>query len=80
VQNNKFGILSKILFLSVPFLFLFFIVLLAELILRMTMPDLRYYHHAKKTSGGIAYELNSLGHVNLSSQFESHLNPLQLAA
>ena len=60
VKDSRYPLRKRIIFMSAPFLLLLLILLFAELILRFTMPDLRYYYNAKGISGGIALKRNSL--------------------
>jgi len=61
VEDRRYTLRKKITLFSVSILLFFLFFLSAELILRILMPDLRYFYHTKGITGGIPYTRNSLG-------------------
>ena len=59
-MGNKLG-KKRIVYMAIPYVIFLLTCFSAELILRIVMPDLRYFYHAKGITGSIRVELNSLG-------------------
>lgn len=60
-EDSRYTLRKKIKLFSATILLFFLAFLSGELILRILMPDLRYFYHTKGITGGIPYERNSLG-------------------